>query len=151
MFFLKIELDMLSEVEFCKIVTYVIWLLCSEVLMSIQPNSITIHRRTVSGFQWKISQARFDVLVVVVTPTNRRKSVSNHCVIELIGVVFLLPLCFFECSIGIEVFVIILNKIFPVLLCVQLHKSILLKERVRRFSVEAKRKEINCVIWRHSW
>ena len=29
--------------------------------------------------------------------------------------------------------------------------SILLKERVRRFSAEVKRPELNCVVWRYSW
>ena len=48
--------------------------------------------------------------VVVVTPTDRLKSVQNCCVIEGFGDVFVLSRCFFDFSVGVGAFVIGLIK-----------------------------------------
>ena len=44
--------------------------------------------------------------VAIVTPTDRPKAVRNRCVIEVFGGVFVLSLCFIECSVGARAFVI---------------------------------------------
>ena len=49
--------------------------------------------------------------VVVVTPTDRPKSVRNHCVIELFVALFVLSLCPFDVFAGVGAFVIELSQI----------------------------------------
>ena len=49
--------------------------------------------------------------MTVVTPTDRPKSVRNHCVIEVFGGVFVLSRCFLDFSVGVGVFVIGLSQI----------------------------------------
>ena len=49
--------------------------------------------------------------VVVVTPTDRPKSVHNRCVIEVFGCVFVLSLCFLDLSLGVRAFVMGLSQI----------------------------------------
>ena len=49
--------------------------------------------------------------VTAVTPTHRRKSVRNRCVIEVFGGVFMLSRCFLDFSVGFGAFVIGLSQI----------------------------------------
>ena len=49
--------------------------------------------------------------MVVVTPTDRPKSVFNRCVIELFVALFVLSLCPFDVSVGVGAFVIGLSQI----------------------------------------
>ena len=42
--------------------------------------------------------------VTGVIPTDRPKSVRNSCVIKVIGGVFVLSLCFLDCSVGVGFF-----------------------------------------------
>ena len=51
--------------------------------------------------------------VAVVTPTDRLKSVRNryNCVIGVFGGVYVSSLCFLDCSVGVEAFVIGLSQI----------------------------------------
>ena len=49
--------------------------------------------------------------VAIVTPTDRPKSVRNHCVIEDFGGVFVLSRCFLDFSVGVGAFVIGLSQI----------------------------------------
>ena len=95
--------------------------------------------------------------MAVFTPTDRPnlKSVCNRCVIELFGGVFVLSLFPFNIFVDIWAFVIRLSqissffflmKIAALFNTIMFFMSILLKERVRRFSVEVKRTELNCVI-----
>ena len=49
--------------------------------------------------------------VAVVTPTDRPKSVRNRCLIELFVALFVLSLCPFDISVGVEAFVIGLSQI----------------------------------------
>ena len=49
--------------------------------------------------------------VVVVTPTDRPKSVCNRCLIETFGGVFVFSRCFLEFSVGVGAFVIGLTQI----------------------------------------
>ena len=58
-----------------------------------------------------LNQFNHTSLVAVDTPTDRRKSVRNRCVIEVFGGVSVLSLCFFEFSVGKGVFVIGLSQI----------------------------------------
>ena len=48
---------------------------------------------------------------VVVTLTDRPKSVRNRCVIEDFGGVFVLPCCFSDFSVGVGAFIIRLSHI----------------------------------------
>ena len=48
---------------------------------------------------------------VIVTPTDRRNSVCNRCVIEVFGGVFVLSRCFLDFSVGVGAFVIGLSQI----------------------------------------
>ena len=50
--------------------------------------------------------------IVVVTPTDRPKSVRNRCVIELFFTLSVLSLCPFDISAGVGAFVIGLSQIF---------------------------------------
>ena len=49
--------------------------------------------------------------VAIVTPTDRRKSVRNRCVIEVFGGVIVLSRCFLDFSVGVGAFVIGLSHI----------------------------------------
>ena len=49
--------------------------------------------------------------VLLVTPTDRPKSVRNSCVIKVFGGVFMLSRCFLDCSVGVGVFVTGLSQI----------------------------------------
>ena len=49
--------------------------------------------------------------VAVVTPTDRPKSVRSRCVIDLFVALFVLPLCPFDISVGVEVLFIGLSQI----------------------------------------
>ena len=49
--------------------------------------------------------------VALVTPTDRPKSVRNHCLIELFVALFVLSLCPFDISVGVGAFVIELSQI----------------------------------------
>ena len=49
--------------------------------------------------------------MAIVTPTNRPKSVRNHCVIEVFGDVFVLSRFFLDFSVGVGAFVIGLSQI----------------------------------------
>ena len=57
--------------------------------------------------------------VAIVTPTDRPKSVSNRCVIEVFGGVFVLSHCFLDFSVGVGAFVLRLSQIssFSLSLC----------------------------------
>ena len=49
--------------------------------------------------------------MTAVTPADRPKSVRNSCVIKVFGGVFMLSRCFFDCSVGVGVFVTGLGRI----------------------------------------
>ena len=49
--------------------------------------------------------------MTIVTPTDRPKSVCNHCVIKDFGGVLVLSRCFFDFSVGVGAFVIGLSQI----------------------------------------
>ena len=49
--------------------------------------------------------------MTVVTPTDHPKLIHNRCVIEVLVVVFVMPLCFLELSVGVRAFVIGLSQI----------------------------------------
>ena len=49
--------------------------------------------------------------MAVVTPTDRPKSVSSRCVVEVLFGVFVLPRCFLDISVGVRAFVIGLGQI----------------------------------------
>ena len=49
--------------------------------------------------------------MAVITPTDRPKLVRNCCVIELFVALFVLSLCPFDISVGVESFVIGLSQI----------------------------------------
>ena len=48
--------------------------------------------------------------VTAVTPTDRPKSVSNHCVIKVLMAFFMLSGCFLDFSVGVGAFVIGLSQ-----------------------------------------
>ena len=54
--------------------------------------------------------------VVIVTPTDRPKSVRNRCVIDVFGGVFVFSCCFLDFSVGVGAFVIGLSQISSFLL-----------------------------------
>ena len=64
-----------------------------------------------SGKVGPVNQVIHTSWVAVVTPTDRPKSVRNHCVIELFGALFVLSLCPFDISAGVGDFVIGLSQI----------------------------------------
>ena len=51
--------------------------------------------------------------VVVVTPTDRPKSVRNRCLIELFRVLFVSSLCPFDISVGVGAFII--NQVMKII------------------------------------
>ena len=53
----------------------------------------------------------FNSWVVIDTPTDRPKSVRNHCVIEVFGGVFVLSRCFLDFSVGVGALFIGLSQI----------------------------------------
>ena len=57
---------------------------------------------------------------VVVTPTDRPKSVCNRCVIELFVALFSLSLCPFDISVSVWAFVIGLSQTSSFFFCVDL-------------------------------
>ena len=62
--------------------------------------------------RWTSKPVNHTSWVAVVTPTDRPKSVSNRCLIELFcGVVFVLSRCPFDISVGVGAFVIGLGQI----------------------------------------
>ena len=61
--------------------------------------------------RWARKPVNHTSWVVVVTPTDRPKSVRNCCLIELFCGVVLLSLCPFDISVGIGAFVIGLGQI----------------------------------------
>ena len=64
------------------------------------------------GNVWPVNQVNHTSWVAVVTPTDRPKSVRNHCLIELFcGVFFFLSLCPFDISVGVGAFIIGLSQI----------------------------------------
>ena len=64
-----------------------------------------------SGKVGSVNQIYHTSWVAVVTPTDRRKSVRNRCVIELFVTLFVLSLCPFDISAGVGAFVIGLSQI----------------------------------------
>ena len=63
---------------------------------------------------WKVgpvNQVNRTSWVPVVTPTDRPKSVRNHCLIELFVTLFVLSLCPFDISVDVGAFVIGLSLI----------------------------------------
>ena len=64
-----------------------------------------------SGKVGPVNQINHTSWVAVVTPTDHPKSVRNHCVIDLFVALFVLSLCPFDISTGVEVFVIGLIQI----------------------------------------
>ena len=58
-----------------------------------------------------VNQVNHTSWVAVVTPTDRRKSVRNRCLIELFVALFVLSLCPFDISVGVGAFVIWLGQI----------------------------------------
>ena len=64
--------------------------------------------------EWKggtVNHVNHTSWVAVVTPTDRPKSVRNHCLIELFVPLFVLSLCPFDISVGVGAFVIGLGLI----------------------------------------
>ena len=55
--------------------------------------------------------------MTVFTPNNRPKSVRNCYVIELFGLFFVMSLCLFDISVGIEAFVLGLSQISSFFSC----------------------------------
>ena len=64
-----------------------------------------------SGKVGPVKPVNHTSLVTVITPTDRPKSVHNHCVIELFGDMFVLSRCPFDMSVGIGAFVVGLIQI----------------------------------------
>ena len=72
-----------------------------------------------SGKVGPVNQVNHTSWVAVVAPTDRPKSVSNRCVIELFcGVVCVLSLCPFDISVGIGASVIELSQISSFFSCI---------------------------------
>ena len=64
-----------------------------------------------------VNQVNHISWVVVVTPTDRPKSVRNRCLIELFVALFMLSLCPFDISVGVGAFIIGLSQISSFLSC----------------------------------
>ena len=60
---------------------------------------------------WDLKPVNHTSWVTVVTQTDRPKSVSNRCVINIFGGVFVLPVCYLEFPVRIGVFVVGLSQI----------------------------------------
>ena len=58
-----------------------------------------------------VNQVNHTSWVTVVTPTDRPKSVRNHCLIELFVALCVLSICPFDISVGVGAFVIGLGQI----------------------------------------
>ena len=58
-----------------------------------------------------VNQVNHTSCVSVVTPTDRPKSVRNHCVIKFFVAFFVLSLCNFDISVGVWAFVIGMSQI----------------------------------------
>ena len=73
--------------------------------------------------RWTRKPVNHTSWVAVVTPTDRPKSVRNRCLIDLFVALFVLSLCPFDISVGVEAFVIGLSQISSFLSLVYKHKE----------------------------
>ena len=77
--------------------------------------------------RWAREPVNHTSWVAVVTPTDRPKSVSNRCLIELFVALFVLSLCPFDISYGLGAFVIGLGQISSLLSLNKLYNPIIIE------------------------